>query len=226
MTREEIEDALLTAGAVDIDVGDGGPIILSGPKGRQLAKVVFCHLRSSTVDDLANNAVFFNELEAAFCEGPDEIEPDIGTSEQTGEADALPESRNWRLKKIETKGFGGLNTEINDVFEFDAAGQDFCIEGQNGSGKSSLANAVLFALTGKLHRDQYGIWSDSRRSEPVMSDNGTKLGEWPPVATYPSRWETDHPPVDVSVRLTFGNGMDDEEIEAKRRLQWRAWSAS
>ena len=104
------------------------------------------------------------------------------------------------------------------MFEFDAAGRDTCIEGQNGSGKSSLANAVLFAMTGKLHRDQYGIWNDPARSEVVISDDGTKLGEWPPVATYPRSWAIDHPPVDISIKLTFGNETDDEEIEAKRRL--------
>ena len=218
MTREEIEHALLTAGTVNIHVRDGGPINLGGPKGKQLAKVVFDHLRSSSVNDLANNTVFFDALETAFCEEPDEIEADIETSEQTGEANAVSESRNWRLKKIETKGFGGLNAKVDDVFEFDAAGQDYCVEGQNGSGKSSLANAVLFALTGKVHRDQYGIWSDPGRCERVISDDGTTLGQWPPVATYPSNWESDHPHVKISVRLTFGNELDDEEIEAKRRL--------
>ena len=218
MTPEEIEHALLTAGTLYIDARDGGPITLSGPKGRQLAKVVFDQLKSSSVSDLANNTVFFDALETAFREEPDEAEADAETSEQTGKANAPPESRNWRLKKIETKGFGGLNAEGDNLFEFDAAGEDYCIEGQNGSGKSSLANAVLFALTGKVHRDQYGIWDDPSRCEPVMSDEETRLGEWPPVATYPSTWGQDLPPVGLSVRLTFGNETDDEEIEAKRQL--------
>ena len=218
MTREEIEKALLTAGAVDVDVEDGGPIVLSAPKGRRLAEVVFNHLRTSNVDDLAKKTDFFEALEAMFREGPDKTDSDCEERKETGEATEKAELRNWRVKKIETKGFGGLNAVFDDVFEFDAACQDFCIEGQNGSGKSSLTNAVLFAMTGKIHRDQYGIWSDPGRSEPVVSDKGTKLGDWPPIVTYPGSWENDHPPVDISVKLTFGNETDDEEIEAKRRL--------
>ena len=115
-----------------------------------------------------------------FREGPDRADSDCEERKETGEATEKAKLRNWRVKKIETKGFGGLNAVFDDVFEFDAACQDFCIEGQNGSGKSSLTNAVLFAMTGKLHRDQYGIWSDPGRSEPVVSDKGIKLGDWPP----------------------------------------------
>ena len=191
---------------------------MGAPHGKRLAEVVFDRLRSSTVDDLSKNTGFFDALEAAFSEDPDKTEPDSRRREETGEAETIPESRTWRIKRIETQGFGGLNAVFNDVFEFDAASRDLCIEGQNGSGKSSLANAVLFAMTGKLHRDQYGIWSDPARSETVVSDDGITLGEWPPVATYPVSWEKDHPPVDVTVKLTFGNDTNDEEIEANRRL--------
>ena len=44
VTPEEIEHALLTAGTVNLDVRNGAPINLSGPKGKHLAKVVFDHL--------------------------------------------------------------------------------------------------------------------------------------------------------------------------------------
>ena len=205
MLHKDIEDALLQTGVVDVRSGQMGPIALTTPRGRRLAKVVFSHLRSLNADVLAKSTAFFGELEAAFSEDTDKEGTDKESSEESGEANAFPELRNWRLRKIETRGFGGLNAGCSDVFEFDAAGRDTCIEGQNGSGKSSLANAVLFAMTGKLHRDQYGIWSDPARSEDVVSDNGTKLGEWPPIATYPSSWTIKRPPVDVSVKLTFGN---------------------
>ena len=218
MRREEIENALLTVGRVDIDAAEGGPIEITAPKGRRLTEIVLDHLRSSNVADLLKNTIFFDALESAFREDLDEAGPDLDTRNDIGEVVPLPESRTWRLKKIKTKGFGGLNATLEDVFEFDAAGREFCIEGQNGSGKSSLANAVLFAMTGKLHRDQYGIWSDVARSESVMSDQGQKLGDWPPIATYPSSWDNGEQCVDVSVRLTFGNEADETEIEAKRRL--------
>lgn len=218
MTREEIEEALLKGSAVNFASGDAGSIELSAPRGTRLAAVVVDRLRSSTVDDLARDTAFFEALEAAFCESSDETEPDSVASSDTDETRVEPDARSWRLKKVETSGFGGLNATPGDVFEFDAMGRDSCVEGQNGSGKSSLANAVLFAMTGRVHRDQYGIWDNPARLEPVVSDDGTNLGDWPPIAVYPSGWGHDRPPVDVSVTLTFENDNDGEEVEAKRRL--------
>ena len=218
MTRKEIEDALLRGRAVNIDSSDGSSIELAAPHGIKLAEVVFDRLRSTDVNDLATDQGFFEALEAAFRDSSDEPGPDSAACSSSDEATVEADARCWRLKKIETRGFGGLNTVPGDVFEFDARGADSCIEGQNGSGKSSLANAVLFAMTGKIHRDQYGIWDDPSRVEPVLSDDGTKLGDWPPIAVYPTSWGNDLPPVDVSVTLTFEDDGDSEEIIAKRRL--------
>lgn len=218
MTREEIEEALLRGRPIDIDSGAGGPIELNPSHGRHLVKVVLDRLQSSTVDDLVKDAEFFEALEASFRTSTDEVSPEpaqkYAPTEVGGEADL----RSWRLQKVETRGFGGLNAAPGDIFKFDAMSRDSCIEGQNGCGKSSLANAVLFAMTGRIHRDQYGIWDDPTRLEPVLSDEGNKLEEWPPIATYPNSWGSDRPPVDVSVTLKFGNGNDGEEAEAKRRL--------
>ena len=218
MTREEIEHALLTTGTVDVDPADGDPIVLDGPRRMRLARIVFRYLRSSNVSNLSNNQGFFEALEEAFRESDGDIEANThansGTSNQVTDAD----KRSWRLKKVETRGFGGLNAGTSDVFRFDAGSQDFCIEGQNGSGKSSLANAVLFAMTGKVHRDQFGCWDDPKRLEPVTSGTGARLGTWPPIATYPDSWESENRTVDVSVTLTFGDPTGVEEIEASRRL--------
>ena len=217
ITRDEIENALLTTGVVEIDAGGGSSIELD-QSGKRLAKVVFDHLRSSTVDDLSKSTEFFDALEAAFCDEPKDLQQESGTNEKGTEAEKEPDRRTWRLQKVETRGFGGLNALPDDIFEFDVAGQDFCIEGQNGSGKSSLANAILFAMTGKIYRDQFGLWDDPARSEPVMSDDNVKLGDWPPIATYPGNWECDHLAIDLMVILTFGNKNDGEEITATRRL--------
>ena len=217
ITRDEIENALLTTGVVEIDTGHGSSIELDR-SGKRLAKVVFDHLRSFTVDDLSKNTKFFDALEAAFRDVHKGVEQESGTNEKAGEAGKKPDRRTWRLKKVVTRGFGGLNALPNDTFEFDVAGQDFCIEGQNGSGKSSLANAILFAMTGKIHRDQYGLWDDPARSEPVRSDDNVKVGDWPPIATYPSNWESGRLAIDLMVVLTFGNENDGEEITATRRM--------
>ncbi len=218
MTREEIEEALLTGSAISIDSGAGGSIEFGSPHGRRLVEVVFDRLRSSTVDDLAKDTAFFDALGAAFRESADETESESVERYKAEKAKAEEDPRSWRLKKVETRGFGGLNAVPGDVFEFDATSRDSCVEGQNGSGKSSLANAILFAMTGKVHRDQYGIWDDPKRLEPVISDDGTNLGDWPPIAAYPSDWGSSRPPVDVSVTLIFSNNRDGEELEAKRRL--------
>lgn len=218
MTREEIEDALLRGRVVNIDSGNGGSIQLAAPRGIRLAEVVFDRLRSTAANDLATDIGFFEALEAAFRDSSDEPRPDSAACSSTDKATVEADARCWRLKKVETCGFGGLNTVPGDVFEFDVRGGDSCIEGQNGSGKSSLANAVLFAMTGKTHRDQYGIWDNPARAEPVLSDDGKKLGDWPPIAVYPISWGNDLLPVDVSVTLTFEDDGSGEEIVAKRRL--------
>ena len=218
MTRDQIESALLTTGFVEAGPEDGERIALNGLRGRRLANVVFDYLRPTTVSDPGNNKTLFDVLEAAFIEDNE----DAGTSDRPGTDTTQPttkmDERTWRLKRIETKGFGGLNVTSDDVFAFDIAGLDFCIEGQNGSGKTSLANAVLFAMTGTVHRDQHGLWSDPLRSEPVISDTGEILGTWPPIASYPSDWSAVRSLVDVSVELIFSNEADNEEIRAKRRL--------
>ena len=216
MTREEIENALLTTGVVKIDAEGGGSIELD-QHGQRLAKVILDQLQSSTVDDLSKDTEFFGTLEATFRDCHDDAGQEPGTSEKGGRAGEKPDRRTWRLKKVDTVGFGGLNSPAT-FFEFDMASHDFCIEGQNGSGKSSLANAILFAMTGKIHRDQYGLQNDPAHLEPVMSDNGKKLGDWPPIATYLDNWEDDRLTVDLIVRLTFGNENDDEEIVAERRV--------
>ena len=219
MTLEEIEKALLTEGRVVINHEKKSSIVLSEPGSQRLAKVVFDRVRSSNVDDLARSENFFRTLESVFCEDSNKSQPNSEIEEEIGKAEEKPGKRNWRLKKIETKGFGGLNATHEDLFEFDISCQDYCIEGQNGSGKSSLTNAVLFAMTGKIHRDQLGICSEPGRSENVLSEDGGKLGNWPPFAVYPRNWPHSNSPADISVTLTFGNEKDDEEIVASRRLR-------
>ncbi|MDE0626343.1 MAG: AAA family ATPase [Bryobacterales bacterium] len=221
VTREEIESTLLTTGTIDTDHAGEDSIVLDGRQGRQLAEIIFRRLRSSTVQNLSKNQGFFKVLEEAFLESDSDYEPSTDDTNVTGNEMSVADTRSWRLKKIETRGFGGLNARTDDVFEFDISSRDFCIEGQNGSGKSSLANAVLFAMTGKVHRDQYESWDDPTRLEPVMSGTGTQLATWPPIATYPEGWNGQNQNVDVSVTLTFGNETDDEEIQARRRLHGR-----
>ncbi len=218
MTRAEIEKILLEGRELQCGPTARNPIKLDTPQARQLLRVILGNLQSSAVDDLVKDDKFFRALETAFLADAHEMRPRSKESYETNTTIAEKDLRSWRLQKVESRGFGGLNAQPDDIFEFDVSGQHCCIEGQNGSGKSSLANAVLFALSGKVHRDQHGIWEDSTRLEPVMSDDGHKLGMWPPFAIYPSSWENEPPLVDVSVTLTFETSSDDELVKAKRRI--------
>ena len=89
----------------------------------------------------------------------------------------------WRLQKIETEGFGGLNTFGGAVFSHEFDGESLLLQGPNGSGKSSLVGAVLWAMTGERPREHM----NTRPEEPaeVFDDDNRKIGTWPPIACYP-----------------------------------------
>jgi hypothetical protein len=218
VTREEIESALLRGSVVPIGDPPGGEIVLADLKSRRAAAVLFEKLRDASADELRNDDDFFEALETAFqaADNTDTIAPTSSEETDGALSDSTSQpSKIWRLKLIETQGFGGLNSIPGDTFRFEVAGRDFCIEGQNGSGKSSLANAVLFAMTGQIHRDQFGL-VDAKKCEPVEADNGNIITRWPPIAIYPVEWCIEWPDVDVHVKLTFTCG--DEECAVVRRL--------
>src|SRR5450432_4783639 len=61
---------------------------------------------------------------------------------------AVSASGPWRLARLETSGFGGLNLVDGPPFIVSFNGENWCLEVQNGSGKTSLASAIIWALTG------------------------------------------------------------------------------
>lgn len=127
-------------------------------------------------------------------------------------------SGSWRLHRIQAFGFGGLNRLGGDEFDLEIRGQNWCLEGQNGSGKTALINAVLWALTGQRVREHVGPVTDRGERSPVLDDEGSVIGTWPPLAAYPaSRADLVSEP-EVWVRLTFVNG-DAEVAEAFRHAR-------
>jgi ABC-type multidrug transport system ATPase subunit len=64
--------------------------------------------------------------------------------------------QSWRLDRIEAFGFGGLTIFGGKPFDLYIGGTNWCLEGQNGSGKTSLVSALLWALTGKRIREHEG----------------------------------------------------------------------
>lgn len=131
--------------------------------------------------------------------------------------EAATHTGNWRLARLESAGFGGLNLVDGPNFVLALKGENWCLEGQNGSGKTSLASAIIWSLTGYRCRDQDGVLMDDGRRTPVFNDSGVQIGHWPPLVAYPVTPSKLRGTAEAWVRLTFQNENGDT-AEAYRRL--------
>jgi hypothetical protein len=127
------------------------------------------------------------------------------------------DSRRWRLVRLESSGFGGLNLVDGPNFVLVLDGENWCLEGQNGSGKTSIASAIIWTLTGCRCRDQDGVIVDDGRRVPVFNDSGVPIGDWPPTISYPATPLKLSGAAEAWVCLTFQNENGDT-AEAYRRL--------
>ncbi|MES2356550.1 MAG: ATP-binding protein [Pseudomonadota bacterium] len=125
--------------------------------------------------------------------------------------------QSWRLDRVEASGFGGLTIFGGKTFDLFVGGTNWCLEGQNGSGKTSLVSAILWALTGKRIREHEGPMDERGEREPVENDEGKTIGKWPPLAAYPTTVEELGYSAEVWVRLTF-KAKDGEVATAYRRI--------
>ena len=94
--------------------------------------------------------------------------------------------------------------------------ENWCLEGQNGSGKTSLMSAIIWTLTGKRIREQEGLSDDDGRRAPVFDDKGAEIGKWPPLAAYPANREELKSDVSVWTRLTFKDHKGDAAVAFRR----------
>ena len=122
----------------------------------------------------------------------------------------------WRLHLIEASGFGGLTLFGGPPFVMRVDGKNWCLNGQNGSGKTSLASAIIWAMTGKRIREQDGPIDERGGRAAVTNDSGKKLGDWPSFASYPATVYDLIKPVEVRVRLTFLNQQGESAIAYRR----------
>jgi AAA domain len=136
-----------------------------------------------------------------------------GASESTESAADV-----WRLYKIESSGFGGLTLFDGPQFVMWVDGKNWCLNGQNGSGKTSLASAILWAMTGKRIREQDGLVDEHGERAAVTSETGKKLGDWPSFASYPATISDLIKQVEVWVRLTFKNQQGDIATAYRRMI--------
>ena len=122
----------------------------------------------------------------------------------------------WRLIHLEATGFGGLNMAGGPTFELDINGASWCIEGYNGSGKTSLASLILWALTGYCSREHDGPYRDEGHREPVTDAKRKTIGSWPPLVSYPLDAEGLKADAVVTAKLTFQNSAG-ETATAERK---------
>ena len=123
----------------------------------------------------------------------------------------------WRLARLEASGFGGLNVFGGPPFVVEVGCQNWCLEGQNGSGKTALASAIVWALTGYRCCDEEGIGLERGLRTPVHDDSRVQIGDWPAIVAYPSNASKLTTAAETWVRLTFLNP-DGNSAEAYRRL--------
>jgi hypothetical protein len=196
LTKTEIKTDLLKGKALGWkDVGGkASTIALPDPKQRRL----LAYLLDSKIREVKNIPdAFCKGLAAAFIAAGDPAADNAGTVTQS------PPEGPWKIHAIKTKGFGGVNAWNGPEFELELEKESLLLDGPNGSGKSSLTAAVVWALTGERPRDQ----SDAPASEvkPILSAAVQKIGEWPPVATYPKTAAGIISGPDVRVEVVFSN---------------------
>ncbi|SFL90092.1 AAA domain-containing protein [Bradyrhizobium sp. NFR13] len=123
----------------------------------------------------------------------------------------------WRLMRIEAQNFGGLTTFDGPPFDMIIGSENWCLEGQNGSGKTSLSNAILWAMTGKRVREQDGLVDELGARAPVSNAAGKEIGKWPSVVSYPKTPAELAKSAVAWVRLTFENEKSEQAI-AERKI--------
>jgi len=120
------------------------------------------------------------------------------------------------LIKIEAHRFGGLSaySDAGDVpknFVLDVTKPIVLLEGWNGSGKTSIANAAIWCLTGQLLRPQRAPEQANSEFEcriESSSDSATSFHKLTPVTPLPDSQYRPNPfneriPIDTWVELTF-----------------------
>lgn len=184
-----------------------GSVVLETAGARRLFK--FLSEQSSSKVAEANEHLFAG-LIAAWEATEDPAETLVS-------APAVAAAGVWRLTRIEAQNFGGLTTFDGPPFDMIIGSENWCLEGQNGSGKTSLSNAVLWAMTGKRVREQDGLVDELGARAPVKNAAGKEIGTWPSVVSYPKMPSELAKSANAWVRLTFENEKGEQAV-AERRI--------
>jgi hypothetical protein len=183
-----------------------GAITLGTPGERRLLKYLLKQNSAKVAE--ANESLFSGLIDA--WNGSDDPATELEQGPSTDAAGI------WRLEKLETSGFGGLTVFGGPMFECYLEGENWCLEGQNGSGKTSFASAILWTLSGRRIREQDGLIEDEGRRAPVYNEKGEEIGTWPPLVSYPAKAHELIKAAEVWVRLTFKNEKGDSAIAFRK----------
>ena len=187
-------------------VGRAGSITLTNPGQRRLFEYLL-EMNSSDVAEGSDN--LFDGLIAAWKEEDYDPVPDVVNT--TPEEEKGP----WYLNKIKTKNFGGLNTYGGPEFCSELQSENWCLEGSNGSGKTLLASAIIWSLTGYRLRENDGLMMENGIRTPVYDDSGRKIGAWPALATYPVSVNDLTDTATVNVELTFESASGERALASR-----------
>ena len=186
-----------------------GSITLDKPEQRRLLEFL---LSVDSSKAASADETLFAGLVATY--GNLDHDPAKAKTESSGKSS----TQSWRLDRIEAFGFGGLTVFGGKPFDLYVGGDNWCLEGQNGSGKTSLVSAILWALTGKRIQEHEGPVDERGEREDVESDDGTKIGKWPPLAAYPITIADLGKQAEVWVRLTFMAASGDTAAAFRRMI--------
>lgn len=115
----------------------------------------------------------------------------------------------WKLVRLTCRAIRGVDPSGTAVeFPFDA--RPTLIFGSNGSGKSSLLGAIVWALTGQVITDSPDEAENAAIFAPPRpgSDRGTRLCDWPVVVSLPQSGDpaTATPECFAQLELRSANG--------------------
>ena len=187
---------------------NAGKIILNTPESRRLFKYLLSQQQDKVTEASED---LFPALIASWENEEYDPKDDIN-SETTKDI-----NQQFRLSNIETEGFGGLNLFDGKLFTLDVNQESWCLEGQNGSGKTSLISSIIWALTGRQISEHSGLIFDDAKRQPVFDTNGKTIGTWPPIVSYPTSPADLKKDAYIRVKLTFID-QDGNEAFAERSI--------
>jgi phage tail protein X len=213
-----------TAAQIRARLLSGQTVTVTNPRTRKMEKIalatpevrrLFALLVDMPADQRIEEEAFFIRLLEAYNGDSDPAAKKANAKQQAGDTDRSA----WFLERVEAKNFGGLTTFNGPEFNYYVGGESWCLEGQNGSGKSSLASAIAFAMLGCRIQDQVGPVNDVTTRHPVRDADGLQIGTWPPVVTYPLDAVGLEGEAEVWVRLSFRNHAGDTAT-AERHMRF------